>query len=74
MTVRGKRGHAADPTTRVLLVTSHLPNPGREADLVLRSLGSDVIFDVVSVNSPANGEHSRAYGSQETTMPLAGFW
>ena len=59
----------------VVLLTSHLPRPGSEADLALRALGPGVVFDAVEMLSDAQGERLRSYAEGgHVSRPLPGFW
>ena len=59
----------------VVLLTSHLPRPGSEADLALRALGPGVVFDAVEMLSDAQRERLRSYAEGgHVSRPLPGFW
>jgi site-specific DNA-methyltransferase (adenine-specific) len=67
-----------DPTalpTRLLLLTSHLPQPGSEGDKALRAAGKGGAFwDAIEMLGDDGPKRLRAYASGETVRPLPGFW
>jgi len=67
LTARGRRP--------VVLLSSHLPKPGSEADLVLRAAGPGVVFDVVGISEPEGRARLAAYAaSADPPAPRPGFW
>lgn len=65
----------AAPPIRLLLLTSHLPQPGSEGDKALRAAGKGGAFwDAIEMLSTAGRSRLSAYASGEADRPLAGFW
>jgi site-specific DNA-methyltransferase (adenine-specific) len=58
----------------VVLLTSHLPGAGTPGESALRAVGSDGVFDVVAMGSPAGRERLAAYAGGGHDRPLPGFW
>ena len=59
---------------RVLVLTSNVPKAGSPGDRALRSVGPDVIFDVVELYDPAGAARLRSYAERTDPAPLPGFW
>ena len=63
------------PPIRLLLLTSHLPQPGSEGDKALRAAGKGRAFwDAVEMYDDAGRSRLAAYASGATDRPLPGFW
>ena len=61
--------------TRLLLLTSHLPQPGSEGAKALHAAGKGGAFwDAVEMYDPHGRERLAAYASGESNRPLPGFW
>ncbi|MDH5237605.1 MAG: DNA methyltransferase [Acidimicrobiia bacterium] len=65
---------SAEPTARVLIVTSNLPKPGSEGDKALRAVGPKSIFDVVEMFSRDDVVRLNRYAKIAGEVPEAGFW
>ena len=66
---------ATAPPVRLLLLTSHLPQPGSEGDKALRAAGKGGAFwDAVEMYDDAGRGRLAAYASGESDRPLPGFW
>ncbi len=63
-----------EPTSRVVLVTSHAPKRGSEADTAIRVAGPDVVFDVIELGCPDGRERLRRYATEPVAEPISGFW
>lgn len=59
---------------RVLILTSHLPRAGSPGDQALRSVGPEVIFDVIEIYDPAGLERLQRYAETSEPVPIEGFW
>ena len=74
------RLHAARATAdpehpdRFLVLTPALPRPGSPADQALRSVGPEVILDVIELYDPVGLERLRIYAQDPTAGPHPGFW
>jgi site-specific DNA-methyltransferase (adenine-specific) len=63
------------PPIRLLLLTSHLPQPGSEGDKALRAAGKGGAFwDAIEMYDEAGRRRLAAYARSETDRPLPGFW
>jgi site-specific DNA-methyltransferase (adenine-specific) len=63
------------PPIRLLLLTSHLPQPGSEGDKALRAAGKGGAFwDAVEMLNDNGRKRLAAYATGQTDRPLAGFW
>ena len=63
------------PPIRLLLLTSHLPQPGSEGDKALHSAGKGGAFwDAIEMLNDAGRRRLAAYACGETDRPLPGFW
>ncbi|MGA2527963.1 MAG: site-specific DNA-methyltransferase [Acidimicrobiales bacterium] len=59
----------------VVLLTSHLPRRGSEADLALRAAGTGAVFDAVEMLSEDDRSRLATYAAGRChNVPLAGFW
>ncbi|HVW34029.1 MAG TPA: hypothetical protein VHL53_15950, partial [Acidimicrobiia bacterium] len=58
----------------LVLLTSHLPPPATPPDAALRALGPNVVFDVVTMGSPADRARLAAYAGGGEDRPRPGFW
>lgn len=74
-------GEGPSRTSRLILLTSHLPKPGSEGDRALRAVGPDVVFDVIAMldeegrarlSAYARGGYSGPPGARG--KPEVGFW
>ncbi|MGI9603139.1 MAG: DNA-methyltransferase, partial [Acidimicrobiales bacterium] len=65
---------SAEPTARVLIVTSNLPKPGSEGDKALRAVGPKSIFDVVEMFSKDDVVRLNRYAKVAGDRPEPGFW
>lgn len=63
-----------EPPSRVVLVTSHLPKRGSEADAALRAAGPGIVFDVLELGCANGRTRLRAYASGAPQAPLPGYW
>ncbi len=61
------------PDGRILFLTSHLPKPGSEGDVALRSVGPSMVFDAMELFSEESKGRLVAYANG-TNQPLPGFW
>jgi site-specific DNA-methyltransferase (adenine-specific) len=69
------RDEPTAPPIRLLLLTSHLPQPGSEGDKALRAAGKGGAFwDAIEMLSTSGRERLTAYATGEADRPLAGFW
>ncbi len=60
---------------RLLLLTSHLPQPGSEGAKALHAAGKGGAFwDAIEMFDPKGQERLAAYASGESNRPLPGFW
>jgi DNA modification methylase len=58
-----------------VLLTTHLPVPGSEGDVALRSTGPGVVFDAVELLDPVAAERLRLYAKGgHHGRPAPGFW
>jgi DNA modification methylase len=65
----------AAPPIRLLLLTSHLPQPGSEGDKALRAAGKGGAFwDAIEMLNDAGRRRLRSYASGDADRPLPGFW
>jgi len=64
---------AGNGKTPVVLVTSHLPRPGSDADAALHAAGIETIFDVVQMFSEEGRRRLRKYAAGQD-VPGEGFW
>ncbi len=61
--------------TPLVLLTSHLPKPGTEADTALRAAGPALVFDVIDLLSEDSLERLARYNKGgHRSDPLPGFW
>ena len=58
----------------VLVLTSNLPKPGSPGDRALRTVGPNVIFDVIELYDPAGLARLKRYAEDPDPSPLPGFW
>ena len=68
---------AEDPIdpSRVLVLTSNLPNPGTEGYKALKAVGPNQVFDAIEMFDDAGGVARLAeYATDRSTRPLPGFW
>ncbi len=66
---------AAAPPIRLLLLTSHLPQPGSEGAKALHAAGKGGAFwDAIEMFDTAGQERLAAYATGESKRPLPGFW
>ncbi|MDJ0955057.1 MAG: hypothetical protein QNJ81_15365, partial [Acidimicrobiia bacterium] len=66
---------AAAPPIRLLLLTSHLPQPGSEGAKALHAAGNGGAFwDAIEMFDAAGQERLAAYATGESKRPLPGFW
>ncbi|MEM7272160.1 MAG: site-specific DNA-methyltransferase [Actinomycetota bacterium] len=67
---------AADPDQRdrFLILTPSLPRPGSPADQALRSVGPEVVLDVIELYDPAGQARLRAYAADPASVSTPGFW
>jgi hypothetical protein len=58
-----------------VVLTSRAPKPGSDGGRALRSAGPALVFDVIELDSSADGDRLAAYGSgRDSSSPLPGFW
>lgn len=58
-----------------VVLTSRAPKLGSDGGRALRSAGPALVFDVIELDSSADGERLAAYGSgHDSSSPLPGFW
>ncbi|MCP3998454.1 MAG: site-specific DNA-methyltransferase [bacterium] len=70
-----QQDQATAPPIRLLLLTSHLPQPGSEGDKALRAAGKGGAFwDAVEMYDDAGRERLTSYATGESERPLPGFW
>jgi site-specific DNA-methyltransferase (adenine-specific) len=70
-----QQDEASAPPVRLLLLTSHLPQPGSEGDKALHTAGkSGAFWDAVEMFDEAGRDRLAAYAMGEADRPLAGFW
>lgn len=70
-----KQDEATALPVRLLLLTSHLPQPGSEGNKALRAAGKGGAFwDAVEMYDDAGRARLAAYASGEAERPLPGFW
>jgi site-specific DNA-methyltransferase (adenine-specific) len=63
------------PPIRLLLLTSHLPQPGSEGDKALRAAGKGGAFwDAVEMLNDNGRKRLAAYATGKADRPLPGFW
>lgn len=61
--------------SRVLVLTSNLPNQGSEGDKALRAVGPNQVFDAIEMFDEKGGVKRLAkYASDESSQPLPGYW
>ena len=70
----GRAGVMRAHNDRVVLLTSHLPKRGSEADLALRAAGASAFFDAVEVLSEDGRARLATYAAVADAQPLPGFW
>jgi len=60
---------------RLLLLTSHLPQPGSEGDKALRTAGkSRAFWDAIEMLSETDRDRLKSYAAGGADRPLTGFW
>ena len=64
---------SAQPGSRLLLLTPHLPRVGAEGDRALRTLGPSAVFDVIELFD-ASAVARLANYARGAAVPLPGFW
>ena len=64
---------SAQPGSRLLLLTPHLPRVGAEGDRALRTLGPSAVFDVIELFDEASVARLANY-ADGAASPLPGFW
>ena len=70
-----QRDGPSAPPIRLLLLTSHLPQPGSEGDNALRAAGKGGAFwDAIEMLNDAGRKRLRSYATGEADRPLPGFW
>lgn len=63
------------PPIRLLLLTSHLPQPGSEGDKALRAAGKGGAFwDALEMLNDEGRRRLRSYATGDADRPLPGFW
>jgi site-specific DNA-methyltransferase (adenine-specific) len=65
---------ASNDIAPLVILTTHLPRPGSEADRALRATGPGGIFDAVDLLSVAARRRLAAYASRGSVCPRPGFW
>jgi modification methylase len=66
--LRGRR-----PDVPVVVLTTQLPRPQSEGDMVLRAAGPGAVFDVIDLRAAADAERLAGYAGGHR-QPLPGFW
>lgn len=70
-----QQDEASAPPVRLLLLTSHLPQPGSEGDKALHTAGkSGAFWDAIEMYDDAGRERLAAYATGAADRPLPGFW
>ncbi|MCP4305999.1 MAG: site-specific DNA-methyltransferase [bacterium] len=70
-----QQDEASAPPVRLLLLTSHLPQPGSEGDKALHTAGkSGAFWDAIEMFDDSGRDRLSAYATGDTDRPLAGFW
>ncbi|MDX2344168.1 MAG: site-specific DNA-methyltransferase [Acidimicrobiia bacterium] len=70
-----QQDEASAPPVRLLLLTSHLPQPGSEGDKALHTAGkSGAFWDAIEMFDDRGRDRLSAYARGDADRPLAGFW
>ena len=60
--------------SRVLVLTSNLPNAGSEGDKALRAIGPNGVFDAIEMFDDAGGVQRLAAYAAGADVPIEGYW
>ena len=60
--------------SRVLVLTSNLPNAGSEGDKALRAVGPNGVFDAIEMFDDSGGVQRLAQYAKGVTVPIEGYW